>query len=439
MKLKMPRTVFWSWQSDLPASVTKNFVKKALTQALKKISSDLELESADRIELDHDTKGEAGLVEIASTIFGKIDVCEVFVGDVTPIGSISTASGEKKVPNPNVMIELGYALRELGYKRVITVANLAYGGRPEELPFDLRHRRGPITYTLESAADPRSEKVLNALTDDLALALKSNLAATREDKLIKNPMPSLSLETAVGMPAVTLVTQCAELEGVPTLEEIKQRTPCKTKADQKSHSPNGFSLLANSGPYLPGKPRPPKPFQEWTQEELEDYNKRVESYYQRYEEYLEALRSHQLRLQRAVGIKLRVKNTGTLPATDVRMRLTFPPNVSVYEDNDLPPPPNCPTPPQLALRGEGNLASMIRNPENYGLVSRMPTRISDDRSSLYFDVEKLQHNYTINVPSFTALLETEENIKSFEIDYFITADELPQAVKKKLPIEVARS
>lgn len=75
--------VFWSWQSDSPSGVNRNFVKDALQSALASVTHELNLTEAERPEVDHDTKDEPGLVEIVATIFKKIDGASVFVGDVT--------------------------------------------------------------------------------------------------------------------------------------------------------------------------------------------------------------------------------------------------------------------------------------------------------------------------------------------------------------------
>lgn len=167
--------VFWSWQSDRPVKVTKTFVQEALNEALQIVANDLDLSPAERPELDHDTKGEPGLVEIVNTIFSKIEKASVFVADVTPIAE--TGQG-KKVPNPNVMIELGHAMKAIGHQSIILVANSAYGGRPEDLPFDLRHRRGAITYHLRDGDDDdRISAVRQKLIEDLSSALRLNLGA----------------------------------------------------------------------------------------------------------------------------------------------------------------------------------------------------------------------------------------------------------------------
>jgi hypothetical protein len=344
----MSQTVFWSWQSDLSPALTKDFIKDALVEALDTVAQELDLESADRLEIDHDTKGEAGLVEIVTTIFKKIDDCQVFVADITPVAEVKTETSKKKVPNPNVMIELGYALREVGHRRVITVANLAFGGTPEELPFDLRHRRGAITYTIADIKDPSKEKVRKGLVKELANALKTNLAAPREEQIIRNPLPLLSIERGDEMPNISSIRQDARLDDVPTLAEIMAETPVKTKADQNlPPSPFEDILLGPLDIYS----RRPKPFRQWTEEELVGYNQTVQRYYKRYEKYLDELKEYKLLRQRSIVMHLDIENDGTKPATDVRGTITFPAGFHIYENDELPHPPVRPAPPKFAPPG----------------------------------------------------------------------------------------
>lgn len=170
--------VFWSWQSDSPGKNNHYFVRDALELALKKVADDLDLTEAERPEVDHDTKGEPGLVSIVDTIFEKINQAAVFVGDLTYVGK--TEKG-KLLPNPNVMIELGHAITVLGPERIILVSNRAYGGRPEDLPFDLRHRRAPIYYDLpDTALDEDRKKAQRELVGALASALAGCLGRVLE-------------------------------------------------------------------------------------------------------------------------------------------------------------------------------------------------------------------------------------------------------------------
>lgn len=127
------------------------------------------------------------MVSIVDTIFEKIKQAAVFIGDLTFIGK--TEKG-KLLPNPNVMIELGHAITSLGPERIILVANRAYGGRPEDLPFDLRHRRAPISYDLpETASSDERKKAQKELASALAFALAGCLGRVLEQsaKTIEYP------------------------------------------------------------------------------------------------------------------------------------------------------------------------------------------------------------------------------------------------------------
>ena len=101
-----------------------------------------------------------------SRCLAKIQQAAVFVADVTPI---AVSDGGKQVANPNVLIELGYAKRALGTERVITVWNTALtNARPEDLPFDMRHRRGPVAFALPpGSTTDELRKVRTDLTKQL--------------------------------------------------------------------------------------------------------------------------------------------------------------------------------------------------------------------------------------------------------------------------------
>jgi hypothetical protein len=44
------------------------------------------LDPSERPQLDHDTKDAKGMAAVTETIFAKIKVAKVFVGDVTTVG-----------------------------------------------------------------------------------------------------------------------------------------------------------------------------------------------------------------------------------------------------------------------------------------------------------------------------------------------------------------
>jgi len=134
----MRATVFYSWQSDLPYDVGREPIQLALIAAIGLVADDATL--IVRPELDFDTEGLPGSPSVVSAILRKIDESTVFVGDVTPTFKRFTEGAERISPNPNVLLELGYALKRLGRERILLVLNSAYGS-PEQLPFDLRGDR----------------------------------------------------------------------------------------------------------------------------------------------------------------------------------------------------------------------------------------------------------------------------------------------------------
>ena len=110
----MPITIFYSWQTDSPPATNRNFIEGALKKAIKKLQADVELVNSIRdqsLALDKDTKDVPGTPPIVQTIFGKIDECAAFVPDLTFVGK--TPKG-RLLPNSNVLIEYGWALKSSG-------------------------------------------------------------------------------------------------------------------------------------------------------------------------------------------------------------------------------------------------------------------------------------------------------------------------------------
>lgn len=183
--------VFWSWQSDTPGKVGRHFIREALDRAISDIQKEqIVLEPASRqLHLDHDRKGVPGSPDLAATIFSKIDQSSVFFADVTLVGNVRTEMSDptKKVVNSNVAIELGYALKSIGDSAVLMVSN-RYFGRQHELPFDLRHKAGPIEFELSpDATKDEIAAELRQLTGLIKVALRPYLERTRPEKAPQVP------------------------------------------------------------------------------------------------------------------------------------------------------------------------------------------------------------------------------------------------------------
>jgi hypothetical protein len=124
---------------------------------------------------------------VARSILDKILACTVFVGDVTPVGKSPDKPGNEGIKpgrpliNSNVAIEYGFALRKLGDSAVIGVLNENFGS-PEDLPFDIIHKRWPVKYRLVEGATKAEVDLQRAhLKGQFITALKG---------FIDNPQPA---------------------------------------------------------------------------------------------------------------------------------------------------------------------------------------------------------------------------------------------------------
>ncbi len=197
----MDCTVFYSWQSQLPNSTNRGFIRDALDKAAHAVRNDVTIEA--RPELDHDTANVPGSPNIADTIRAKIDAAEVVVCDVSIVQG-RDGDGEKvrPTPNPNVLIELGYAMKSLGtMDRMILVMNTAYGDVSLR-PFDLRQSR-PVMYELAEGTDGKAD-ARKALAAQFEKTLRHVLAAPS-----RRAAPEIS-PAALAIQAVEAVAPNAE-------------------------------------------------------------------------------------------------------------------------------------------------------------------------------------------------------------------------------------
>jgi hypothetical protein len=219
---KLPATVFYSWQSDLPNATNRGLIQEALERAAKTIRTDDSL-AVDPV-LDRDTQNVPGAPDIAHAIFQKIEKAAAFVADV----SIINPGLGRPSPNPNVLIEVGYALKTLGSSRVLLVSNTA-NGPVESLPFDLRTKR-VLTYHLPPGAEDKPEQ-RKRLQQGLELAIRTILAIPPSAEL---PAPPSAVGKAIQSIEASEASQasfCARV--IPELaKRVAELTPKLRREDQ---------------------------------------------------------------------------------------------------------------------------------------------------------------------------------------------------------------
>src|SRR5690554_3112996 len=167
-------TIFFSWQSDLNLKSNKNFIEGCIKTAIGEFNKENKL--LVDFTLDKDTSGEPGNPEIINTILNKIDNSRMFICDLSIINSDYHG---RKIFNPNVIFELGYAIKSIGWEKIVCIVNQEFG-LAEDLPFDIKHRR-LIGYNLNSK-DKQNEK------KKIVAVIKSNLSILRERGLLHDEL-----------------------------------------------------------------------------------------------------------------------------------------------------------------------------------------------------------------------------------------------------------
>tara|TARA_R110002050_G_scaffold71771_2_gene154347 strand:+ start:5541 stop:6572 length:1032 start_codon:yes stop_codon:yes gene_type:complete len=207
--------VFYSWQSDLPKETNLNGIRQALRISANEVENSIDNIA---IELDEATRNKAGSPNIPLTIFEKISKADIFICDLTTINLSDTKN--RKVSNPNVLIELGYAIAELGWERIILLFNKEFGAFPQDLPFDIdRHRTTPFSIKDKNDKSGKSQ---------LSQVLKSALGTIIEQKPLKRA-DAKKLSPEVKKRNIDLVNLkwCLKYVHIPTLDYFLEEMPSR--------------------------------------------------------------------------------------------------------------------------------------------------------------------------------------------------------------------
>lgn len=191
---KKPFAIFYSWQSDLPDQINAQLIRGVLGEAVTELTEDDDLGT--KAAFDEATRDEPGSPKIVDKIFEKILKSDAFVCDLSKVHEATMADGEVRTfCNPNVAIELGFAVRELGWDRIILVFNKGYGTLPHDLPFDTHGNRA-MQY--RCIAEFNGSKLTQKAINEIANAkgqLKKQLVAGLKLIVTKNPKRPRELES----------------------------------------------------------------------------------------------------------------------------------------------------------------------------------------------------------------------------------------------------
>lgn len=464
-----PMKVFWSWQSDTHQPSNRYFVRDVLGELAKSLNGLDGAEEAERpadgdeesreeddvasaaddgdVLIDHDMKGFGGSGRIADRILEKIASAAVFVADVTPVAQ---APGGKHVPNPNVMLELGYALHVLGEDRIVLVANKSFKAKLSRLPFDLRHRSAPTFYSLnQGTSEERKAEVAIELMEELrgriTLALGEARKRMREDRRRTHRAAELSVIVEREHDGPLVIGQTPNRAGLKTLAEVKAENPSLRMPRERPAihgvipSQPRLGILSRGG-----RGRGPG---QWTREETESFNRRLKHYYERYAAFLSEHDEHSKLALRTFQIQFAVENSGTSPATGIDVELRFPDFVRLRDHDEAPPTaPAPPEPPSKVLYDDGMVRGIVMPATpRWGDLSdlkpyvRRSTTIDAEARLVHFSTTALKHHHhTASLDPITISFSAERDIASFDVTYFIIANEPMDPFEGTVRLEILR-
>lgn len=226
--------VFYSWQSNLSRDTNQNGIRIAIKSTFPLVETELEDLN---LVLDEATRGISGSPNIPSQVFEKISNSDIFICDLTPVGE----SKEKKIANPNVLIELGYAISEIGWERIILLFNTNYGDFPNDLPFDVdRHRatKFKINDKLDKSGKNELTKVL---VQAIKLIVDKSPLRPHEKKLISPEEKKRKLD-------VEKLTWILSSIHIPTFDNFVNEAP-ELLIYNQLHYFEGFSSILKSNEF----------------------------------------------------------------------------------------------------------------------------------------------------------------------------------------------
>ncbi len=135
----MKVNIFYSWQSDLSNNKNRNLIESCLRNAVKQLKN--EIIEVSEFSIESDSRNDIGTPDLAESIFSKIEKCDILVADISIINAESNC---RPTPNPNVLLEVGFAAKAISWSNILCIYNSEYG-KVELLPFDIRTRK-PIVY-----------------------------------------------------------------------------------------------------------------------------------------------------------------------------------------------------------------------------------------------------------------------------------------------------
>jgi len=165
--------IFYSWQSDLPNNKNRNLIESCLKKAINLLKT--EMNEVSEFAIESDSRNDIGTPDLTESIFSKIESCDILVADISIINAESNC---RPTPNPNVLLEVGFAAKAISWSNILCIYNSEYG-KVELLPFDIRTRK-PIVYNTMQGVSASKDILTNLLKTQIKDIVYNRIIDKRE-------------------------------------------------------------------------------------------------------------------------------------------------------------------------------------------------------------------------------------------------------------------
>ncbi len=173
-----------------------------------------------------------------------------------------------------------------------------------------------------------------------------------------------------------------------------------------------------------------------------DYYKRLKEFYSEYEEWVSELYEYEQIKSRTFELKIILSNTGTQPAIDIDINLHFPDGFELKETANASQLRKSPKPPR---KSDGRMDNIYLPNSNFihrhslresteSQNKNSPTITKTNSYDVVFHRDKIKQGCKEYLDALSIVFLENSEIKGFQVDYKLIADNIPQPVEGKLNV-----
>ncbi|TMI93027.1 MAG: hypothetical protein E6H08_11020 [Bacteroidetes bacterium] len=187
---------------------------------------------------------------------------------------------------------------------------------------------------------------------------------------------------------------------------------------------------------------------ELSEEQIAEYNGKLEDYYKKYEQYLNSVYTIFAFEYNSFQIALSLTNFGTAPAQDIDIHLHFPDGFDVLKENDLPKAkkkPEAPYKPKHRLDIQTNFPLLnyapVLSSSHIPYIGDINSNVSGptikrtNSFDVKFHVKNLKHNQSCTLDPLYLKFDDIDKASGFSIDYKLLLGNLPHPVTGRLHVK----